>query len=328
MKQKNEKAQAQAEETRIDVKSQVALTIIEAMKQQQTPWQRPWNAASMRPMNPTTGNAYRGINRLLLGLSGMPDARWLTYQQAAANGWQVKKGEKGRVIVKVVELTPEEAKNLPKEEGEEQSSQKRLILKRYYVFNATQIEGIPPFPAPEGGQEIGSVERAEGIVAALKERTGLLVLHQGQQACYVPSRDQILMPRREAFHSTYDYYATLMHECGHSTLHEKRLDRRDALGKRFGDEAYSLEELRAEISSAILASETGIAPGPGHIQNHAAYLNSWIKCIQKDPMVIFSAAKDAQKMADYLLELEAQHRLSQRADIRQWLNEYGMSHFP
>jgi len=315
-------AAKETEEVRIDVKSQVALTIIEAMKQQQTPWQRPWNAASMKPMNPTTGNAYRGINRLLLGLSGMPDARWLTYQQAAANGWQVKKGERGRVIVKVVELTPEEAKNLPKEEGEEHGSQKRLILKRYYVFNASQIEGIPPLPVPEGGQEIGSVERAEGIVAALKEKTGLLVLHQGQQACYVPSRDQILMPRKEAFHSTYDYYATLMHECGHATLHEKRLDRREALGKRFGDEAYSIEELRAEISSAILASETGIAPGPEHIANHAAYLNSWIKSIQKDPMVIFSAAKDAQKMADYLLELEAQHRKSQRPDIKEWVKEY------
>lgn len=310
-----------SEAQHIDVKSQVALTIIEAMKQQQTPWQKPWNSASMRPMNPTTGNSYRGINRVLLGLSGMPDARWLTYQQAAANGWQVKKGEKGRVIVKVVELTPDEAKAQAAEEGGEKI-EKRMVLKRYYVFNASQIDGIPPLPVPEGGQEIESVERAEGIVAALKEKTGLLVVHQGQQACYVPSRDQILMPRKEAFHSTYDYYATLMHECGHSTLHEKRLDRRDALGKRFGDEAYSLEELRAEISSAILAAETGIAPGPEHIANHAAYLNSWIKSIQKDPMVIFSAAKDAQKMADYLLELEKQYRLSNRPDIKEWVREY------
>lgn len=306
---------------RVDVKSQVALTIIEAMKNQQTPWQKPWNAVSMKPMNPTTSNAYRGINRVLLGLSGMPDPRWLTYQQAAANGWQVKKGERGRVIVKVVDLTPEEAKAKPQGDWQEKA-EKRMVLKRYYVFNATQVDGIPALPAPEGGQEIGSVERAESIVAALKDRTGLMVLHQGQQACYVPSRDQIVMPRKESFLSTYDYYATLMHECGHSTLNEKRLDRRDALGKRFGDDAYSLEELRAEICSAILASETGIAPGPEHIANHAAYLNSWIKSIQKDPMVIFSAAKDAQKMADYLLELEAQHRLSNMADIKEWVKEY------
>ena len=279
----------------------------------------------MKPINPTTNNAYRGINRVLLGLSGLPDPRWLTYQQAQANGWQVKKGEKGRVIVKVVDLS--EKKDSQPESSQEGSSgkdkeQKRFVLKRYYVFNATQIDGIPELPVQDGGQAIASVERAESIVSALKERTGLLVLHQGQQACYVPSRDQILMPKKEVFHSTYDYYATLMHECGHSTLHEKRLNRQGALGKRFGDEAYSLEELRAEICSAILVSETGIAPGPEHIANHASYLNSWIKALQKDPMVIFSAAKDAEHMASYLLTLESQHRMSQRPDIKEWVKEY------
>ena len=38
----------------IDVKSQVAKTLIEAMERGDTPWQKPWKAQCLRPINPTT----------------------------------------------------------------------------------------------------------------------------------------------------------------------------------------------------------------------------------------------------------------------------------
>ena len=93
-----------------DVKSEIALTLIEAMKSGNTPWQRPWAAQALRPVNLATNNGYRGINRLLLALGsclnaeGRSDPRWATYQQAQANGWQVRRGEKGTPIVKLVEV--------------------------------------------------------------------------------------------------------------------------------------------------------------------------------------------------------------------------------
>ena len=116
--------------------------------------------------------------------------------------------------------------------------------------------------------------------------------------------------------------ATLMHECGHSTLAEKRLDRKEALGKRWGDAAYSLEELRAEICSAILAAETGVpmSQDADHIGRHASYLNSWVKVIGNDPMVIFSAAKDADRMASYMLGL-AQENVAMAAH-KEWVAAY------
>src|SRR6185437_8921863 len=65
------------------------------------PWQRPWEATAM-PFNPTTEGQYRGGNAIHLmttGLSrGYEDPRWITYKQAAENGWQVRKGEKGTHI--------------------------------------------------------------------------------------------------------------------------------------------------------------------------------------------------------------------------------------
>lgn len=74
---------ASSDDARVDVKSQIALTLIDAMERGATPWQRPWNAQAMRPMNPTSNNGYRGINRILLALSGRTDPRWMTYHRPA-----------------------------------------------------------------------------------------------------------------------------------------------------------------------------------------------------------------------------------------------------
>ena len=62
----------------------------------------------------------------------------------------------------------------------------------------------------------------------------------------------------------------------------------------------------AEICSAILAAETRVPTPQSHIDNHAAYLQHWIKAVSTDPMAIVSAAKDADLMAEYMPSLENQ----------------------
>lgn len=314
--------------SRADTQSEVARILIDAMKEGRTPWQKPWSASAMRPMNPTSGNAYRGVNRILLSLSGRDDPRWMTYQQASQAGWQVQRGEKGSPIVKLVEVAkgsasdPEAAPSDGRGEAGEGAAGKdgkAFALRRYVVFNAEQIEGVPALPDQAPASEFATITRAESILAALKE-TGLLLIHGGNQACYIPARDEIRMPPRKAFRSVYDYYSTLLHEGAHSTLAEKRMNRREALGKRWGDEAYSQEELRAEICSAILASETGVPTSEAHIRNHAAYLNSWIANLNRNPMAIFSAAKDAEAMASYMLALEA--KFVAAASAKDWVADY------
>lgn len=315
-----------------DVKSDVAKTLIEAMQKGDTPWQKPWSSQAMRPRNPVTGNVYRGINRVLLslagGVGGGGNGLWVTYRQAQAQGWQVRKGEKGTMIVKVVELDPVHdqagANGQQGEAAPEKGAQRRnVILRRYFVFGAHQIDGMPDL-APSGDLDFHPVEKAEAILAAMKERTGLSILHGKRHACYVPAMDEIHLPNKKSFKSVYDYYATAMHEVGHSTLHAKRLDRKEALAKRWGDEAYGLEELRAEIHSAILTAEIGIemteAQRAKHFANHAGYLQSWIKAISKDPSAIFAAAKDAERMAEYVLGIERQNTAMQ--EHAEWVAEY------
>lgn len=331
---------------RIDVKSEVARTLIAAMEQGETPWQKPWAAQSLRPVNATTGNAYRGVNRLLLALSGKldpegrADPRFATYQQAQANGWQVRRGEKGIPIVKVVEVArgggegpeaggsgggggsascSEGAAGAGSDGVDRERQGKAFALRRYVVFNAQQMDGVPELEAP-AEKPFDPVARAEAVIQALKEKTGLLVVHGGDQACYVPSLDEIRLPTKKSFASVYDYYATAMHEGAHSTLHKKRMDRQEAIAKRWGDEAYAVEELRAEICSAILAAETGVPMGQAHIDNHRAYLQHWLRVVSADPMAIFSAAKDGELMAEYMLGLEKQ--MTAMDTHKEWIQDY------
>lgn len=333
-KKNSEMTAESTRETRMSVKHEVAQKIIDAMKQGETPWQKPWRTTAMSPKNGVTENSYRGVNRILLSLAGQEfaDNRWVTFQQAAANGWMVRKGEKGQMIVKVVDLQSSEisdragasATSTTEAAGEAVES-KRFALKRYWVFNAQQVDGMPPLPEMVAQPEFDPVERAENVIKALKEKTGLLVVHGGNSACYVAASDEVRLPNKRAFRSVYDYYAVAMHECGHSTLSEKRLDRKEALGKRWGDEAYALEELRAEMCSAILAAETGVpmSQDADHIRQHASYLNSWVKAISNDPMAIFSAAKDADRMASYLMDLSQQQVAM--AEHKDWVAAYETS---
>lgn len=353
---------------RIDVKSQVAKTLIEAMERGDTPWQKPWKAQCLRPINPTTGNGYRGINRVLLSLSGRSSNLWLTYQQAAANGWNVRKGEKGTMIVKVVEFDREDrgsrggpdsggagnaggsrgasshgsrssgggngggrggqAEGGSKEQGDQ--DRKAFALRRYFVFNAEQIDGMPqPEAEATTDKPFDVAEKAEAVIQAMKERTGLLVIHGGDKAFYSPKLDEVRVPAKRTFRSEYDYFSTIFHEFSHSTLHEKRLNRADAIGQKWGDSAYALEELRAEIASAILSDSTGLSARcspesmKAHVENHSAYLRSWIKAIERDPMAVFSAAKDAEAMAEYVLEQE--RLFTAITPHKEWIEEYEMA---
>ena len=93
-----------------------------------------------------------------------------------------------------------------------------------------------------------------------------------------------------------DYYATLFHELAHATGAKHRLDRE--LG-RAGSDAYSREELVAEMASAFLCARYGI-DGPA-LPNQTAYLAGWIKTLKGDPHLVIRAARQAQRAARLIL---------------------------
>jgi Zincin-like metallopeptidase len=70
----------------------------------------------------------------------------------------------------------------------------------------------------------------------------------------------------------------LAHEMTHWTGHKSRLDRFKS--QRHENAEYAFEELIAELGSAFLMAQTGGAQAS--LDNHACYLQSWIKALQND----------------------------------------------
>jgi putative DNA primase/helicase len=295
----------------------VADKLIEQLKEGTAPWQKPWQAGepgAFMPTNPTTGKRYKGINAIQLMSQGHEDQRWMTYKQAAAVDAQVRKGEKGTPIQYwkfSEEHTKTDANGKPVLDAQGESVKQSVKLERprvffATVFNADQIDGLPPIQ-PRKAQEWSAVERAEQILQA----SGA-VIRNGEQnrAFYRPATDSIHLPDKGQFATADSYYATALHELGHWTGHETRLDR--DLVHPFGSDGYAKEELRAEIASMILGDELGIGHDP---EQHAAYVGSWIKVLKDDPLEIFRAAADAEKIQNYVLGLE-QKQIQEQAPVQ------------
>ena len=297
----------------------VAENIIKKLEQGTAPWQKPWNdngPAFEFPYNATTGKRYKGINIFSLAMADRDDPRWMTFKQASEKGWQVRKGEKASLIqyVKLHQLVPkkdEQGKPILDEKGKPVKVQVRLdrpIITTAWVFNAEQINGIEPLVKPDVKQfQWSPIERAENLIQA----SGVTITHRaGDKAFYSPLRDSITMPFREQFDAPDKYYATLLHELGHWTGHENRLDR--SLINRYGTEGYAREELRAEIASLLIGQELYIGHDPGQ---HVAYVDSWIQILRDTPFEIHAAAADAEKILNYLLAFEQKREIKAAADV-------------
>lgn len=285
----------------------IATELITMIKAGTAPWQRPWTPAQGRdiPYNHITGQDYRGSNNLYLWMQHRDDPRWMTYKQAQSVDAQVRKWEKGTRLIKLITHTErvkldENGKVMKDKNGEplkEVVKLKQPFVKGFTVFNAEQIEGLPRLerlPLPD--MQWNEHNTAERILIA----SGAEIEHRpGNKAFYSPMRDRIVLPDKAQFTDAGSYYATALHELGHWTGHPGRLDR--DLSGNFGSESYAKEELRAEISSMMVNRQLGIPHDPSR---HAAYVESWVKVLESDPLEILHASRDAQKIQDYVLAFQ------------------------
>ena len=282
-------------------------------------WKRGWTVEAAG--NAVTGKPYRGINRIMLALTasenGYQDHRWCTFKQASDAGWKIRKGSRGTPVEfwsiydrkTKMTLTSREYDQLISRDPEYKKNI-RIVLREYTVFNGEQIEGIPQ---PEKRPELFRPEELEGFLERLQKEMDIRIIHGGNGAFYSPSKDEIHVPVPERFDGIYEYYSTVFHEAGHATGSQKRLNR-DLTGS-FGSEKYAKEELRAEIASCFLSNDLGIPSGSKeHDQNHAAYIQSWIRVIEEAPQELMKAVRDAEKIADYLGEKGGIELLKQSRD--------------
>lgn len=275
-----------------DKMQEAAQQIIALMKQHGTDWAKPWTATGAAH-NVVSGKPYRGSNVLWLSIAahanGFHSGQWATFKQWKELGATVKKGSKSTPIFFFSSVERED-----KETGEK----KRFGFWKYYsVFNAAQVDGFEA-TEPSDAPDWSPAQAAEAFVA----NTEADIRSGGDKAYYHPTFDYIGMPPREAFESATGYYSTLLHELTHWTGHKSRCDR-DLTGG-FGGEKYAKEELVAECGAALLCMHLGIEKQP--TPQHAKYLNSWMRAIDDDHKVIFTAMSKAQKALDHLEGLQAQ----------------------
>ena len=252
------------------------------------------------PVNASTNKRYKGINFLMLNYETeqkeYSSPIFASYKQWASLNAQVKKGTTGtpivfyRPIMQPSKIDPSKEVNAG------------CILNYSKVFNIDQVDLTESKYKPEefkSGKQY-SIDQIDTFVKATKVE---IKNSEGHGCYYNQTKDFINMELKTNFKDTKEsdatihYYSTLFHELTHSTGHKNRLDRKD----KFDDhkKSYAYEELIAEIGSIFFGFEFNITKTIR--DNHAKYLNSWIKALQNDYTFLTGATAQAQKAVDYFV---------------------------
>jgi antirestriction protein ArdC len=279
--------------SKAEVEREITSQIIAAIESGTGNWSKPWASLDGAPSNAKTGRDYRGVNRLVLSITQhaamYERGIWATIKQWNSLGARVNKGEKASYITVRSERRDQETDEVT-----------GVFWRAAPVFNAAQVNGyeVPALPDPRALQDHIEYANADAFVL----RTGATIKHGGDKAFYMPSKDMIMLPTREAFSDGAAYYSTLFHELTHWTGADQRLDRKQ--GGKFGSNDYAFEELVAEIGAAFLCSDMGVSNDEPRT-DHAQYLKGWLEILKASDKAIFSAAAQAGKATEYLNELTA-----------------------
>ena len=277
--------------------------LIKVMKTSGAHWDKPWQAifGSLDfPMNAWTKKPYHGGNVMALWFTalaaGYETGVWGTYRQFAGMDGQVRKGEKGTVLVKWVIVYRCDQCHAKSDRGcgvKGHTNRRSMFPTVFSVFNVAQQDGYE-LPKPEEMEDVDTDARAEAFIKA----TGADITFRAQdRAFYQTAADTITLPLRKQFKNSEGYYGTVLHELTHWTGHEARMDRQNK--NPFGSLAYAAEELVAEFGGVFLAAHLGVRTS-GH-QDSAKYLKNWLEVLQDDSGKLFKAASRAQKSTDYLI---------------------------
>lgn len=278
--------------------------VIDAIENNPGDWSKPWREALSGgvPFNAHTRNAYRGGNIWsLIGQTREGVPAWATYRQWKKLGCQVRKGETGTHCVKWVKPRCKAGHAADVRCG---VCPDHVFPSVFSVHHWSQTEGGAEFVAENfpvaDKADHERHETAERFIAA----TGARITHStAGRAFYSPQGDFVNVPEIGDFHNPEGFYATVAHELVHWSGHRSRLAREGIVEfDRFGSPRYAREELVAELGSVFVCA--------GHLgidvpvrEDHAAYLDSWLKVLKADPKALWTAASQAGKAAEFLVEM-------------------------
>jgi antirestriction protein ArdC len=260
-------------------------------------WHMPWHnvpAGYFTPTNAATGATYRGANALGLWViateQGWPNY-WGTYNQWQEIGGQVHKGAESVARI----LRPLTKKTEDPDTGD--TKVRTFGFKSHAVFNVAQQEGwtAPAVEVPEHQDDAAAdIAAAERFVRRVGAR---LTTQMTGAAYYSPALDAITLPDASLWTSADAAWSTACHELTHWTGHESRLAR-SKFTDRFGSDGYAVEELTAELGSAMTLAAIGRCAEPR--PDHAQYLANWLRVLRADATAILDVAGKSARAAEYI----------------------------
>jgi len=288
-----------------DVYQIVTDRIIRELEKGTVPWRKPWTDAGL-PQNAITKRPYRGINVWLLSMLGFTHNLFLTEKQLKELGGSVKKDEKPLPVV---------FWNWKEVKDEDSGEEKKVPFLRYYlVYNIDQCENLPAQSVPEPqGPGNNPIAQCEAIIEGMPKKP--LIKFKEQKAYYNPLLDFINMPKLKTFAGSEQYYETLYHELVHSTGHLSRLNRKELMSmEEFGGDAYSVEELTAEMGACYLKSISGFGAA---FEQNAAYIQGWLSKLKDDRHFVVYAAGKAQQATDFILNVRTEEKEQSVSDEKE-----------
>lgn len=252
-------------------------------------WLCPWQRSGL-PKSYITEKTYSGINLWLL-----ESGYFLTWNQyldikKKMPEVQLKKGSKSHICVYF---------NYNEIEDEETGETKKVpFLKYYRLFSADDFENLPP-KEKLIEYEHGDDKDISEFISAYSENANVRVtVKKSNRAYYSPLFDEIVLPKESQFKVFDDFVNTTCHEIIHSTGHKTRLDRLKENFKE--DEAYSKEELVAQMGSSLLCYLLGYE-NTDTTNNDINYIRGWLSHLKDNVRELVSAGALAQKAVDYVM---------------------------
>lgn len=292
--------------------------IVDRIESGEVTFRNLWSKDLSRPQNPCSGAKYNGANRLILGFEavkkGYKDPRWLTFIQAKKEGFKLRKGSKSVSCEKWIYTKEVKEKN--KETGEMEKKVIRIkpFANRFNVFNAELFENIPEY-VPERTSDQDKVKILDTLIKSSECEVKIV----GQdRAFYMPTEDIIALPLIDHFKDDDSAIGVLLHEMAHSTGHINRLDRENNFSKK----SYAREELVAEISAIFLEQDLGLELNDEKLNNHSAYLKSWLQTFKEDPNELFRAVIEAEKSSNRILERYNEQLEKEKKLVQETTKEY------
>lgn len=281
---------------RQDARQKIVQMVIDKMRNtEKAPWDAGFIACPITPVNRSTGKAYRGVNLFLLTAFGSGTNEYVTYRQAEKLGGKVRKGEHGLPIVWYTMWN--RTKKCPSSPGvDEESDEICPYLKSSTVFEVGQCDGLTRKRETVMNRDAVPLDQVDAWFQAFCQATQLRLEHGLQNAGYSRARHVIRIRDITEYRDESSYYQTLFHESVHSTMdcmHRPRFT-------KWGDHRYSEEEIVAEMGSLFLCHHFGIEKQE---ENSAAYLESWGKNLNKNPLWLFHGIKKAEQAVDYMLKV-------------------------